>query len=79
MKTRTTFKIKALLIAVAMLIGIVALFSLTVDAAEGNPCRATGCDGAYDNGFCNKCDAFEAPEIDEDGYCTIDNAGKLYN
>ena len=50
-----------------------------ISAADGDACTSTdSCDGAYKNGFCTKCDGYEKPLQDEDGYYLIDNAGKLY-
>ncbi len=79
-KTRST-RTYILSLAVTALLCVITLMGLsavTASAADGNLCQNYGCTGTFQNGFCPECDNLETPEIDEDGYCLIDNAGKLY-
>ena len=64
--------------ALLCVITLVGLSAVTASAADGNLCQNYGCTGTFQNGFCPECGNYETPEIDEDGYCLIDNAGKLY-
>lgn len=74
-----TIKCMGLFLALIMLIATLGIFSITANAANGNLCEKSNCTGTYKNGFCSECNGGEIPEIGEDGYCLIDNAGKLYN
>ena len=77
-KSPRTYILSLTITALLCVIALMGLFSVTVSAADGNICQNYGCTGTFQNGFCPVCDNYETPEIDEDGYCLIDNAGKLY-
>lgn len=77
MKTKIT-RITGVFLSVVMLVVMLSAFALNVEAADGDPCSSSNCSGTYENGFCSECQNYEKPDISEDGYCLIDNAGKLY-